>query len=328
MSSHHSSETAADLAAVAALLEIAEELGISPLLDRGEPFTLDDLADAGGMTGDGATGLVQALCASGLVDGTGDPQKFVPCPDLADRRYESGYLSWSLNANRPFIEHAPEFFRDPVGAAEKYQRDGRQVAVSSRWVGSKGFYPAAFSTIVECRPGRITDLGAGAGALVINVLRTLPASNGVVLDMSAGACAEATRAAARMGVADRVQVVNRKIESLVDDPAPVDGADLVHAGFVMHDVSADPETLVAVLRSCRMAMAPGGRMIVTDAIPYAPDPRERKFSALFSYLHATFMAVPLPTEAQWQQAFQAAGFARVTCTEHRMPGARMFVATV
>lgn len=328
MSSHPSSEIAADLAAVAALLEIAEELGVSPLLDRGDPFTLDDLTDAGGMTGDGAAGLVEALCASGLVERTPDPRKFVPCPDMADRRYESGYLSWSFTANRPFIEHAPEFFRDPVGAAEKYQRDGRRVAVTSRWVGSMGFYPAAFSTIVECRPRRITDLGAGAGALVINVLRTLPASSGVVLDMSAGACEEATRAAARVDVADRFQVVNRKIESLVDDPTPVDGADLVHAGFVMHDVSDDPETLDAVLRSCRMAMAPGGRMIVTDAIPYAPDPRERKFSALFTYLHAAFMAVQLPTQAQWQEAFHAAGFADVTCTEHRMPGARMFVATV
>jgi SAM-dependent methyltransferase len=328
MSSQHTSETAADLAAVTALLEIAEELGVSPLLDQGEPFSLDELADTGGMTGDGASGFAEALCASGLVERTGDPDKFVPCPDLAARRYESGYLSWALNANRPFIEHAPEFFRDPVGAAEKYQRDGRQVAVSSRWVGSMGFYPAAFSTIIECRPGRIADLGAGAGALVINVLRTLPDSSGVVLDLSAGACAEATRAAARAGVADRFQVVNRKIESLVDDPTPVAGADLVHAGFVMHDVSADPETLSAVLRSCRMAMASGGRLVVTDAIPYASEPRQRKFSALFTYLHAAFMAVRLPTQAQWQEAFHAAGFADVSCTEHRMPGARMFVATV
>jgi SAM-dependent methyltransferase len=328
MNNQHSCETAADLAAVAALLEIAEELGASPLLDRAEPFTVDDLADAGCMSGDGATGFVEALCASGLVERTDDARTFVPCADMADRRYESGYLSWSLDANRPFIEYAPEFFRDPVSAAEKYQRDGRRVAVSSRWVGSMGFYPAAFSTIIGCRPGRITDLGAGAGALVINVLRTLPASSGVVLDMSAGACEEAVRAATRVGVADRFEVVNRKIESLVDDPTPVEGADLVHAGFVMHDVSADPETLDAVLRSCRTSMAPGGRLVITDAIPYASDPRERKFSALFTYLHATFMAVRLPTQDQWLDALRTAGFADVTCTDHRMPGARMFVATV
>jgi SAM-dependent methyltransferase len=328
MTYSQSMETAADLAAVAALLEIAEELGVSPVLDRAEPFTVANLAQAGGMPEAGAACLIEALVASGLVEQTGESGTFLPCAEITDRRYESGYLSWSLNANRPFIQNAPEFFRDPVGAAARYQRDGLRVAVSSRWVGSKGFYPAAFATIVDFAPGRVTDLGGGAGALVINVLRRLPDSSGVVLDMSADACAEAVRAAVRAGVGQRVEAVNRRIESLVDDPGPVAGADLVHAGFVLHDVAADPETLDAVLRACRAAMAPGGRLVVTDAVPYAGDPRERAFSALFTYLHAAFMAVRLPTQAQWLGAFRTAGFTNVTSSGHRMPGARMFVATV
>jgi SAM-dependent methyltransferase len=327
MSSHLTRETAADLAAVAALLEITEGLGLSPLLDRPEPFTLGELAEAGRVPESGAAGLLEALLAAGLVHGTHDQDKFVPCDDMADRRYESGYLSWALNANRPYVENAPELLRDPAGTAEKYQRDGRRVAVSSRWVGSKGFYPAALSTILECRPHRIADLGAGAGALVINVLRTLPGSSGVVLDMSAAACVEAGRAAARAGVGDRFEVVHRRIESLVDDPSPVAGADLVHAGFVLHDVVAEAETFDAVLRSCRKAMSPAGKLVVTDAIPYSADPRERKFSALFTYLHAEFMGVRLPTEQQWTESFRAAGFTDVTCVELRLPTARMFVAT-
>lgn len=328
MSSNLTMETAADLAAVAALLEIAEELGVSALLDRAEPFTLEDLASAGGVPEEGAAGLLEALLAAGLVERTGDRRQFLPCSDMADRRYESGYLSWALNANRPFVENAPEFLRDPDGAAEKYHRDGRRVAVSSRWMGSMGAYPAALSTILEGRPERMADLGAGAGALVINVLRMLPTSSGVLLDMSAAACEEATRAAGRAGVDDRLQVVNRRIESLVDDPSPVEGVDLIHAGFVMHDVAADPEMFDAVLRSCRAAMKRTGRLVVSDAIPYATDPRERKFSALFTYLHVAFMGVRLPTEEQWTAAFRAAGFTEVTATELRFPTGRIFVATV
>ena len=66
------------------------------------------------------------------------------------------------------------------------------------------FHCAAFSGTTLNRPCRTkgesaNDLfafvNAGAGALVINVLRTLPASSGVVLDMSASACEEAARAA-------------------------------------------------------------------------------------------------------------------------------------
>jgi len=327
VNSNLSSETAADLAATAALLEIAEGLGLSPLLDRAEPFTLAELADTGRFAEERAAGLLEALLAAGLVERTGDPHKFLPCEDMADRRYESGYLSWALNANRPYVENAPEILRSPDGATEKYQRDGRRVAVSSRWVGSKGFYPSALSAILEFQPGRIADLGAGAGALVIDVLRTLSTTSGVVLDMSPAACEEATRAAGRARVRDRLQVVNRRIESLVDDPSPVQGADLVHAGFVMHDVVADPETFDAVLRGCRAAMVPGGRLVVTDAIPYSADSRERRFSALFTYLHAEFMGVRLPTEGQWEAAFRGAGFAEVTCVELRLPTARMFVAT-
>lgn len=326
MTTHLTTETAADLAAVTALLEIAEEIGVSVLLDRAEPFTLDELAAVGDVPEDGATDLLEALVAAGLVEPTDDPRRFVPCADMADRRYESGYLSWALNANRPYIENAPEFLRNPDAAARKYHRDGRRVAVSSRWVGSMGFYPAAYSTILECRPGRIADLGAGAGWLVINLLRELPASTGVALDMSAAACDEATRAAGRVGLDNRLEVVNRRIESLVEDPSPVGGADLVNAGFVLHDICADRETFDSVLRSCRAAMAPGGRLVVTDAIPYAADTRERKFSALFTYLHSTFMGVRLPTEEQWLAMFRAAGFTDVTSTALRFPTGRMFVA--
>lgn len=327
MRGNASSRTAADLAAVAALLEIAEELGVSQLLDRTEPWTVDDLAEAGGLPAGGAGEFLEALLAAGLVERTGDQHRFQPRADMADLRYEAGYLTWALSANRPFIENAPDILRKPDGAPERYQRDGRRVAVHSRWVGSQGFYPKAFSTIVDCRPDRVVDLGSGAGALLVNVLCTLPDSTGVALDLSAGACAEAERAANRAGVAGRLGVVNRSIESLVDDPSPVRGADLVHAGFVLHDIASDPDLLVAVLRGCRTAAAPGARLVVTDAVPYAPDPRERMFSALFTYLHKAFMGVRLPTEEQWLEAFRAAGYTDVTCVAHQMPTGRMFVAT-
>ncbi|GII64845.1 methyltransferase type 12 [Sphaerisporangium krabiense] len=324
--STHPGETAADLAAVAALLEIAEEIGITPLLDRAEPFTVEDVAAAAAAPTRNCAEFVNALHAAGLVDRVGESERFLPCPDMADRRYESGYVLWAMNANRPYIENAPEFLRDPGEATRKYDRDGRWVATSSRWVGSQGFYPRAFSEIVNLRPAKVADLGAGAGGLLVHLLRTLPGSTGTAIDMSAAACEEAGRAARRAGVADRLTVVNRKIESLVEDPSPVRDADVVHAGFVMHDVVGDPETFTAVLRACREATADGCRLIVTDAVPYVPVARERAFSALFTYLHGTSMNVRLPTEEQWLDLFRRAGYTDVTSVPHRMPGGRMFVA--
>jgi hypothetical protein len=127
-------------------------------------------------------------------------------------------------------------------------------------------------------------------------------------------------------VHNRLTVVNRSIESLVDDAGPVRGADVVHAGFVLHDVLTDQDVLDEVLRSCRESIADDGCFIVTDAVPYVENSRERAFSALFTYLHSSSMGVRLPSADKWRAALRRAGFASVTSTPLRMPGSRMFVA--
>ncbi|WAP60619.1 class I SAM-dependent methyltransferase [Streptomyces sp. S465] len=321
-----SRETAADLAADAALLEIAEGLGLSALLDRAAPFTLHEVMATATVPESGAAAFLGTLLCAGLVERGEDPHCFMPCSDMADRRYAAGYLSWALNANRPYIDNAALFLRDPAAAGAQYQRDGRRVAVSSRWIGSYGFYPGVVSEITSRTPRRIVDLGAGAGGLLIHLLTALPDSSGLALDLSAAACEEAERAAQRAGVGGRLQVVNRSIESLVEDSSPVQDADVVHAGFVMHDVVSRPEVLDGVLRTCRASIADGGCLVVTDAVPYVADPRERGFSALFTYLHSSSMDVTLPPEEEWRAAFARAGFSDVTSAPLRMPGSRMFVA--
>jgi hypothetical protein len=130
----------------------------------------------------------------------------------------------------------------------------------------------------------------------------------------------------RADVQDRLTIVNRTIESLIDDAGPIRGADVVHAGFVLHDIAVDADRLDVVLRTCRESLADDGCLIATDAVAYADNPRERAFSALFTYLHSSSMGVRLPSEANWHAAFRRAGFSNVTSTSLRMPGSRMFVA--
>jgi hypothetical protein len=176
MNSDDIREIAADLAANAALLEMAEVLGISALLDRPDPFTVDEVTAAADIPEAGALSFLQALLRAGLVEAGADARHFVPCADLADRRYEAGYLSWALNANRPYIDHAAKFLRQCGALDGRHQRDGRRVAVSSRWIGSYGFYPGVISEITLRKPQRIVDLGAGAGGLLIHLLTVLPDS--------------------------------------------------------------------------------------------------------------------------------------------------------
>lgn len=318
-------DTAADLAAIAALLEIADELGIFGYLEGGLSITAEELADAAGTPVSHMEIFLSALAAAGLVISDG-PAPSVRVTDAFPKlRTAAGYLCWALKANRPFIENSLAFFKDHDAASRLHARDPRDVAVTSRWVGSADFYPEDLARLVDARPSHLADLGAGAAGLLIDVLTKLPEATGVALDISSAACAVAAADAEEAGVADRLRVVQRSIESLADDPSPIAGADVIHSGFAFHDLAADSEKFDAVLRSCKTALAPGGFLAITDAVPYCGANRERMFSSLFSYLHEGFMNVRLPTEETWRDIFLAAGFSDIQTITHKMPGARLFI---
>jgi SAM-dependent methyltransferase len=320
-------ETAADMAAVAALLEIADRLGIMPVLSGGDEFGVTELANAGQLPGCSARNYLEAAAAANIVVETGEPGRFRAADDLPERVYQSGYLSWALNANRPFIERAGECLRSSEPTVSAYSRDGRQVAVSSQWMGSFAFYPLALATLVGARPRHVVDLGAGTGRLLIEVLNSVPDSRATAVDIDASACEAARAAAAGAGVGDRLDVLVRPIQSIADDPAPVLGADAIHAGFVFHDLMPEEEDVAdAVLRNCHDGLSPGGILAITEAVPYVQDERERRFSAIVTYYHQQFMRRRLLTVEEWQAKLADAGFGEVTAAKHRFPTGRMFVA--
>ncbi|MGH3758749.1 methyltransferase [Actinophytocola sp.] len=306
---------------------MADRLGILSTL-RGTGFAAAQIAAVAGIPERSAADFLAAASAAGIIVENPQPGTFRAADDLDEWIYESGYLSWALNANRPFIEHVTEFLRRPEQAGTEYRRDGRQVAVSSQWMGSRAFYPLALSTIVEAKPRRAVDLGAGTARLLIEVLQQVPGSTAVALDIDAGACREADAAARAAGLDDRLTVVERSIQSVADDPEPLRDADIIHAGFVFHDLMPDEEDVAdAVLANCRRALRPGGILAITEAVPYVPDERERRFSTIVTYFHQQFMLRRLLTEQEWIDKLSAAGFSTVTAARHRFPTGRLFVAT-
>jgi SAM-dependent methyltransferase len=318
-------ETAADAAGAAALLEIGDRIGLLPHIDKGQRVDVERLASATGLPRQGVANYLEAMTSAALVvESAGTYQVAEGFDQIL---YESGYLSWALNANRPFVENAVEFLTDNVAAGRRHSRDGRQVAVSSQWMGSFGFYPVALQTILDARPSHVVDLGAGTARLLIEILLTLKDTTAVALDLDGQACREAELAAERAGVADRITVYERPIQSVALDPTPVKDADVVHAGFVFHDMLPEEEDVAdETLANCRDALRPGGMMAITEAVPYVPDPRERRFSAIVTYYHQQFMRRRLLNEQEWTDKLLAAGFADVRCLPHRFPTGRLFIA--
>jgi SAM-dependent methyltransferase len=323
-----SPERAADTASAAALLEMADRLGLLTQFAYGQPVSARRLAQDSGLPEISIAKYLEAMSAAAIMtEVAGGTGTFQVVPDFADIIYEAGYLSWVLNANRPFIDHVAEFFADPREAGQRYPRDLRQVAVSSQWMGSYAFYPVALSTILSAAPAHAVDLGAGTARLLIEVLRELTDSTAVALDIDGGACEEAALAAKSAGVGGRLTVTERPIQSIATDPRPVEGADVIHAGFVFHDMMPDEEDVAdAVLENCRRAIRPGGFMAITDAVPYATDPRERRFSAIVTYYHQHFMGRRLLNEEEWRRKLLSVGFSSVECVRHRFPTGRFFLA--
>ncbi|WP_329236529.1 hypothetical protein OG417_32230 [Actinoallomurus sp. NBC_01490] len=81
-----------------------------------------------------------------------------------------------------------------------------------------------------------------------------------------------------------------------------------------------------VLRQCRDALNPGGRLAITDAAPYVTNERERRFSAAVTYFHKEFMGRRLLTDEEWKAKLTAAGFDSVETVPLRFPTGRLHIA--
>ncbi|WP_431045567.1 methyltransferase [Streptomyces sp. P1-3] len=315
------------LAAVAALLEMGDRLSLLDRIVPGKEFTVQELAAHADLPQAGTAGYLAAMESAGIIEPTGSGA-FVTAADFERVRHQAGYLSWVMNANRPFIENAREYLCNPDKGSGAYLRDGRQVAVSSQWMGSMAFYPAALEVIAASKPERIADLGSGTCRLLIEVLRKFPGCTGIGLDLDGPSCRAAEAAGEQAGVGDRLTVIERPIQSIATDPAPVADTDVIHAGFVFHDMMPEEEDVAdAVLANCRNALRPGGIMAITDAVPYLRNDRERRFSAIVTYYHQQFMRRKLLTESEWSDKLKAAGFREVAIVELGFPTGRLFVAS-
>ncbi|QFZ20392.1 class I SAM-dependent methyltransferase [Saccharothrix syringae] len=316
------------LAAAAALLEMGDRLGVVTVIQTGEPFTVAQLAQAADLRETGVAGYCEALESAALIEPVGtDGGTFRAVPDFDVIQHQAGFLSWTMNANRPFVENARDFLNDPDRGTGIDLRDGREVAVSSQWMGSKAFYPAALSALIEVKPAVAVDLGSGTCRLLIEILLALPDSRAVGLDLDHDSCAAARQAGDRAGVSDRLTVFERPIQSIATDPSPLEGADVIHAGFVFHDMFPEEEnTAMEVFARCREALRPGGIMALTEAVPYLRNTRERRFSAAVTYFHHQFMKRRLQTEKEWEARLRDAGFSAVEPVELAFPTGRLFLA--
>ena len=319
--------SAASLAGEAILLEIGDNYGVIDAIRTSKTFTPDDLAKVSKLPISVMESYVEALESAGLVVGVENGAVAFKRSDCFDEAvHDVGYVAWGLRACDPLIKHAYDFARNFTESVANYPRDGGLIARTSKWMGEESFYPHAEKAIIGLRPKKIVDLGAGAAGLLIRCLKQLPETRAVAIDMSAMACEAAQTAVRVAGMSDRISVVNHKLQDLAVDSSCLQGADVFHAGFVLHDlVTNNEDALTGVLQACRTANA-DSTLLVVDGLPYVRDVSERAFSAAFTFLHRSFMGRVILSEKQWTERLAKSGFGKIDITPLGIPGGRLFAA--
>ena len=144
----------------------------------------------------------------------------------------------------------------------------------------------------------LVDVGGGHGALLAAILRNNPSLRGVLFDLP-HVVAGTGPILEEAGIRDRVEVISG--DFLESVPA---GADAYVMKLIVHDW--DDERAGTILDNCRRAMAPGGRVLVVDAVV------DETPESLYANLLDIEMLVLTPhgkerTEPEFRRLFAAAG---------------------
>jgi hypothetical protein len=255
------------------LIYVAAKLGLADVLHEG-PRNADDIAAELGVNALALRRLLRGLVNRGLVieerAGTFSLTALgqylrADAPGAlrghAIRWGEIQYPAWgsllyAVETGQSAFEHAhcTDFFSYMAAnpAANNAFNDGmtaRAESIVDGIVAAYDFSPFA----------RIVDVGGGVGVLLSRILEAHSASTGILYD-TAAVTQKASGYLARRALSGRVEVISG------DFFAAVPRGDLLVLEAILHDW--DNERAALILRQCRKALEPNGRiLIIEDILP-------------------------------------------------------------
>ena len=289
---------------------VVAELGVADLLADG-PRTPTELAHATGTTSDLLYRVLRALASIGIFFEEEDG-RFRLTPLAATLRSEGGgqrayaqlhgkdlYRSWGklLEAVRSGQTAFVEAFGMPIFDYLSQNPD-RGAIFDKAMTGHHGVETGPMLDAYDCSSFQeVVDVGGGNGSVLMGILTRYPGLKGVLFDLPT--VADRARAAiAGAGLQDRCRVESGSF--LEEVPA---GADLYLMRHVLHDWR--DEDAARILRNCRSAMRPGGRIAVVEiVVPAGNDPSFAKWMDLMMITYGGKER----SEKQYRRLFSDAGF--------------------
>ena len=298
---------------VSQALHVAATIGIADLLKNG-PQTSDDLAAATRTHAGSLYRLLRALASVGVFREDED-QRFAltPLGECLRSDAPEPVGQWAIFTGQPEYWQAWGRLLDSVRSGEHafrlthgmtsweyYERNPEAGAAFDDAMTSRS-HRQATAMLNACdfgRFARVVDVGGGRGALVAEILAKHQSVRAVLFDQP-HVVVGAEDVLRAFGVADRCQVVGGDFFDGVPS-----GGDAYLLKFILHDWEDDRAT--AILRNCRRAIAPDGRLLVIESEISPPNEgATAKFLDLTMLVHTGGRE---RTHDEWVALFAAAGF--------------------
>ena len=302
-----------------AALMAAVEIGLFTAISQGAG-TYDEIAAALSIHPTNAERLMVMLCATGLLEKTGDRHANAPDVERFLVAGKPGYMGPWITFTMPqwnewgrLGEHIRATDLKVMGAIETFtMADARRYHNATYAIGMGA--GRRFARQVDLRGrARIMDIGGGSGAYCIAAAKEHAGLRAVVLDLPA-VCEVAREFIAANGVADRVEA---QACNFVRDPFPTDcDVAIMASNLPMYS----RETIAAVIRKAHDALLAGGEMHLIGET--TNDSRTGPWGPAYWGLgQAVNDSLGLAhSEADVIGYFRAAGFASVAAHEF-IPGA-------
>lgn len=262
---------------VSQALYVAAELGIADLLADG-PLTATELASASDCTESDGLHRVLRLLASHGVFREHDDQTFSLTPigarlrsdvaysmrDLVIFYGSEGYQAWGALLHGVRTGESPfrtVFGNDLFGYLDS--RPQRRSVFNAAMAASAPFFDHLAAAYRFPQAALVMDVGGGSGAMLAAILTAHPDLRGTVVDKSE-VIEEAKQRMTALGMSDRCTFEPADFFTHVPQ-----GGDVYVLSRILHDW--DDDRCTDILRNCRSAMKPDGRLLIVERLLPAPN---------------------------------------------------------